>query len=343
MSIPIVLVALGVLGLVAAAILTALARRGARQAEIDAGLDVLRTLGWKEFAQFVARAFELRGFKAEGGMRKPGEDGVDLVMMRGNQRHLLQIKHGGAYLVGAQVVRRLTALVETQNAAGAIVVTSGRFDEPARAATRGQPVTLVDGEALWAQLQPVLPEHMMTESAARADERAQQSRKRNLAIGVASSVLAVAGAVGLALTGPGPATRDAASAPAPAVAPAATAPAEPQAPAATESVAAQGAESVNAMPRAARPPSEKEMAQHRDFAAAAALLVDGVISATWPSKSTLQIAVRAGTEDKRDVIVSAVCQELLRREDLRFTRLQIQDLTGTGGGGAATVRWRQCQ
>ena len=84
------------------------------------------------------------------------------------------------------------------------------------------------------------------------------------------------------------------------------------------------------------------MAQHRDFAAASALLVDGVLSATWPSKSTMQVSVRASSDAEREEIVTKLCAELTRREHLRFTRLQVQDLSANGEveGG---VRWRQCQ
>lgn len=326
---------LAVLGVVGA--LIANLRRSQRAREVQAGLEVLRTLRWKEFTQHVQQTFEKRSFHPEATPRKPGEDGVDLVLVRAGQRHLLQVKHGGAYHVGAAPVRRLASMLETHGATGGILVTSGGFDDEARAAAQGQPVTLLDGDALWTQLQDVLPSALIDEAAARAAEGQVRERSRlNLGL-VAGGALAVLGGALFAFDrlsagrvdddGPAPART------AEAVAPAAAAPAAPAAP-------GTGSAAPSVAPAPAL--SEAQMAQHRDFAAASALLVDGVLSATWPSKSTLQISVRAGSDAERDAIVAKLCAELTRREHLRFTRLQVQDLSANGEvqGG---VRWRQCQ
>ncbi|HQX25285.1 MAG TPA: restriction endonuclease [Pseudomonadota bacterium] len=328
---------LAVLGVVGA--LIANLRRSQRAREVQAGLEVLRTLRWKEFTQHVQQTFEKRSFHPEATPRKPGEDGVDLVLVRAGQRHLLQVKHGGAYHVGATPVRRLASMLESHGATGGILVTSGGFDDDARAAAQGQPVTLLDGDALWTQLQDVLPPALIDEAAARAAEGQVRERSRlNLGL-VAGGALALLGGALFAFDrlsagrvdddGPAPART------AEAAAPAAAAPA-PAAPAATG--ANPAAPSIAPAPAL----SEAQMAQHRDFAAASALLVDGVLSATWPSKSTLQISVRAGSDAERDAIVAKLCAELTRREHLRFTRLQVQDLSANGEvqGG---VRWRQCQ
>lgn len=326
---------LAVLGVVGA--LIANLRRSQRAREVQAGLEVLRTLRWKEFTQHVQQTFEKRSFHPEATPRKPGEDGVDLVLVRAGQRHLLQVKHGGAYHVGAAPVRRLASMLETHGATGGILVTSGGFDDEARAAAQGQPVTLLDGDALWTQLQDVLPSALIDEAAARAAEGQVRERSRlNLGL-VAGGALAVLGGALFAFDrlsagrvdddGPAPART------AEAVAPAAAAPAAPAAP-------GTGSAAPSVAPAPAL--SEAQMAQHREFAAASALLVDGVLSATWPSKSTLQISVRAGSDAERDAIVAKLCAELTRREHLRFTRLQVQDLSANGEvqGG---VRWRQCQ
>lgn len=332
-----ILLALGiaVLGVVGA--LIANLQRSRRAREVQAGLEVLRTLRWKEFAQYVQQTFEKRSFHPEATPRKPGEDGVDLVLVRAGQRHLLQVKHGGAYHVGATPVRRLASMLETHGATGGILVTSGGFDDDARAAAQGQPVTLLDGDALWTQLQDVLPLGLIDEAAGRASEGLVRERSRlNLGM-IAGGALALLGGALFAFDrlsagrvdddGPAPART------AEAAAPAAGEPAAPAKPGPTAST-----------PSTAPPPvlSDAQMEQHRDFAAASALLIDGVLSATWPSKSTLQISVRASTDAEREAIVAKLCAELTRREHLRFTRLQVQDLSANGEvlGG---VRWRQCQ
>mgnify|MGYP003562172375 CR=1 FL=1 len=167
---------LAVLGVVGA--LIANLRRSQRAREVQAGLEVLRTLRWKEFTQHVQQTFEKRSFHPEATPRKPGEDGVDLVLVRAGQRHLLQVKHGGAYHVGATPVRRLASMLESHGATGGILVTSGGFDDDARAAAQGQPVTLLDGDALWTQLQDVLPPALIDEAAARAAEGQVRERSR---------------------------------------------------------------------------------------------------------------------------------------------------------------------
>lgn len=333
-----ILLLLGLAALGALAAMVVGLRKRRRAGEVEAGLEVLRTLRWKEFTLYVQQAFEKRSFHPEATPRKPGEDGVDLILVRAGQRHLLQVKHGGAYHVGAAAVRRLLSMLETHGSTGGILVTSGRFDDEARAAAQGQAVTLLDGDALWTQLQDVLPPALIDESLARASEAQVRERSRlNLGL-IAAGAVALLGGVLFAfdrLTAGGDAneTPDAPAAAASAPATAGATPADTQ-----PGVRAEGAAAVAAPPAL----TEAQMAQHRDFAAASALLIDGVLSATWPSKSTMQVSVRASTDAEREEIVTKLCAELTRREHLRFTRLQVQDLSANGEveGG---VRWRQCQ
>lgn len=324
---------LAILGVVAARV--ANLRRSQRAREVQAGLEVLRTLRWKEFTQYVQQAFEKRSFHPEATPRKPGEDGVDLVLVRAGQRHLLQVKHGGAYHVGAAPVRRLASMLESHGATGGILVTSGGFDDDARASAQGQPVTLLDGDALWSQLQDVLPGTLIGEAEARAVEGQMRERSRlNLGL-IAGGAVALLGGILFAFDrlSAGRIDDDA---------PAAAKVAEVVAPVGAGTSAAPAAGSAAPAVPALPPLSDAQMAQHRDFAAASALLVDGVLSATWPSKSTMQVAVRASNDAEREAIVAKLCAELTRREHLRFTRLQLQDLSANGEvqGG---VRWRQCQ
>jgi hypothetical protein len=326
---------LAILGVVA--MLNAKLRHDQRARQVQAGLEVLRTLRWKEFTQYVQQAFEKRSFHPETTLRKPGEDGVDLVLVRAGQRHLLQVKHGGAYHVGAAPVRRLASMLESHGATGGILVTSGGFDDDARASAQGQPVTLLDGDALWSQLQDVLPGTLIGEAEARAVEGQLRERSRlNLGLIGGSAVLLL----GIILFAFDRLSAGRVDDDAPVVAKVA----EVAAPVAADSGAGAAPAPGGAAPATpALPPlTDAQMAQHRDFAAASALLVDGVLSATWPSKSTMQISVRASNDAEREAIVAKLCAELTRREHLRFTRLQLQDLSANGEvqGG---VRWRQCQ
>jgi hypothetical protein len=347
----VLLLALGVVAAIAAGVMLVNSRSSRARLDVEAGLEALRTLRWKDFAQHVVHAFETRGYQPQAGQRKPGEDGVDYLLTRGRDKHLLQIKHGGAYAVGTAAVRRLLSMLDAQGATGGILVTSGHFETQARQAAKGQALVLVDGEALWAQLLPVLPAALVDNAQGVAAERDRRRRtKLQLAL-VASIVVAVGGAAIYgrerldrvappAVTAVAPTPTASAAAPPAAAAPV---PAQGDPTAAEAPPTAAPTPSPAATPARTAPATEEELAAYREIAAASALLVDGVMSATWPTRSTLLIAVKAGGDEaKRLAIVQEVCAGLLRREELRFTRLQMHDYD-TDGSEPGPVRWRQCQ
>ena len=175
--------------------------------EVAAGLDVLRLMSWADFAQLVVQSFEARGFSVEGGHRKLGEGAIDIVLLRNDQRHLMQVKHGGAYHVGPGPVRALGTTVAARNAAGGIIATSGGFDPSARDAARGQPLTLLDGEPLWLSLRGLLPSRMVMDADERASEAAAAARKKANARISIGAVLMLAGGAWIAIDhAPGRAT-----------------------------------------------------------------------------------------------------------------------------------------
>lgn len=83
---------------------------------------------------------------------------------------------------------------------------------------------------------------------------------------------------------------------------------------------------------------ETTLAQRRNAAADAARAVAGVGSAEWSTRSTLIVGLAGGKADDRRRVAADVCAALLRYEELRYTRIQVQDLTG-----GAAVTWRSCQ
>ncbi len=322
-------------------------RRAAGEAQ--AGLDLLRMLRWKEFAHFVAQSFESRGWSVTTSQRAPGEEGADLVLARGDDRLLLQVKHGGSYQVGAGAVRSLAAMLPRQHAQAGAIVTSGAFDAEAIAAAKGLPVTLLAGAELWAALRGLLPAALVAEADARASALQRRLRSR-------LGVLAIAGA-GISLLGAGLWTlerleRDAEPAPTPTAQPAppAPAPAPAPTPAAETAVATQAAGTTAQAPAAdgtpAAPtemePSPERLAQQRDLAAAEALLVAGVATASWSSASTLVVGLRAPMdEQQRASALREVCARITTREALLFTRLQVEMLGETGT--PTPTRWFPCR
>ena len=73
------------------------------------------------------------------------DGGVDLVLTRDGEKHLVQCKQWRAFKVGVDVVRELYGVMAAKGAAGGFVVTSGRFTDEAQDFARGRNVQLVDG------------------------------------------------------------------------------------------------------------------------------------------------------------------------------------------------------
>lgn len=338
MTLAYALLGIGLVGIAVSAILGWLAHQKRTQLEMACGFEALRTLSWKEFAGYVVRAFEQRDFHRVAEQRKPGDDGVDHLLERQGQRHLLQIKHGGAYAVSAAPVRRMLSMLGVNNAIGGILATSGRFDAAAREAAKRQPIVLLDGEPLWAQLRPLLPASVLADVESRLDRATGKTRMQMLSVAALAIVFGLAGAGLLAFrsaTAP-PVRTTAQSQPAE---PAAAAPAE----AATVPVpSASPAPAIDARVTPRPRATDEELAVQRELAAAEAVRVPGVVSVNWPTRSTMLVAISGGDEDKRAGIVTKVCESLMQREDLRFTRLQVHDYA-VEGDAQANVRWHQCR
>lgn len=308
--------------------LSAARRRG--ELEVAAGLEVLRTLRWKEFAQYVTQSFEARGYRAETGQRRPGEDGVDIVLTRSGERLLLQVKHGGSYLVGGGPVRTLAGMLAAHGANAGVIATSGAFDAAALDAARERQVTLLAGEPLWNGLRGLLPDSLVAEVDERAGETAGRAQSKLNVLAIAGAAMAVLGAGlwGLAAME----ARDE-----PVDAPIATTPA-----AAADVPGASAGAAATAAPPAE--PSAAELAQQRDFAAAETLLVNSVASAAWSSSSTLEVTLRGPLEDaRRAEILRDVCARVTARDALRFTRLQVETIGLAAGDPAAATRWYPCR
>lgn len=110
-------------------------------------------MSWREFELLVGEAFRLQGYKVlELGGSGP-DGGVDLVLMRGKEKFLVQCKQWKAFKVGVAVVRELYGVMAASGAAGGFVVTSGRFTDEAIAFADGRHLQLVDGPRLFGLLQ----------------------------------------------------------------------------------------------------------------------------------------------------------------------------------------------
>jgi restriction system protein len=110
---------------------------------------MLNDMSWQEFEMLVGEAFRLQGFQVTelGGAAADG--GVDLVLRKGTETHLVQCKQWKALKVGADVVRQLYGVMAARGAASGFVVTSGTFTPDAISFADGRNLHLVDGEKLF--------------------------------------------------------------------------------------------------------------------------------------------------------------------------------------------------
>ncbi|HOV57284.1 MAG TPA: restriction endonuclease [Rhodanobacteraceae bacterium] len=333
-----------------------------RQDEVESaiGLQLLHGLKWRELAHLLRQALRPRGYEPADEERAPGEGGFDLLMQRGTERYLVQCKHGGSYTIGAAAVRELLGLLEDQEAGGAILVTTGRFDAEAHAVARNRPVQLFEGVTLWRELRPFVDQAVLDAVARGSAARRDRQRLLHVVAAVVAGLVVYAAAAWWMGSGKPAATNGraavisaparpaatpadavgprAAPAAAPALAPAAARGAEPAAApeAATQAAAAR-------RPAAARPPelSEAEAQSRRDAAVAAARAIPGVVGVDWATRSTLGVTLEAGNDARLDALVAEVCTAILAYEELRYTRLQVTDVAAEGAA-ATRVHWRQC-
>ncbi len=105
-------------------------------------------MSWREFELLIAEAFRRRGFSVQDRGGQGPDGGVDLVLAKGSERHLVQCKQWRATKVGVAVVRELYGVMSAEGAAGGFVVTSGAFTPDAVEFARGRNIQLLDGTQL---------------------------------------------------------------------------------------------------------------------------------------------------------------------------------------------------
>ncbi|MGH8514907.1 MAG: restriction endonuclease, partial [Gammaproteobacteria bacterium] len=127
-------------------------RRSKRQAlhalATGGGAAAVRSMSWSEFETLIGEAFRRRSYTVEETGGNAPDGGVDLVLSKDGERHLVQCKHWRAQTVGVATVRELYGVMATQGASGGFVVTSGKYSREARNFAEGRNIELIDGEDL---------------------------------------------------------------------------------------------------------------------------------------------------------------------------------------------------
>lgn len=107
----------------------------------------LLNMSWQEFEKLTGAFFERLGFTVNltGGS---ADGGIDIILHRGNELHLVQCKQWRSNNVPVSVVRELYGLISAHGADGGYVVTSGRFTKDAIEFAKGRDINLIDGTQL---------------------------------------------------------------------------------------------------------------------------------------------------------------------------------------------------
>lgn len=115
-------------------------------------LEDLRAMSWSDFERVTGEAYKANGYVvvARGGAQADG--GVDLIVLRENQRTLVQCKRWRDWRVGVKIVREVYGMLMHEGAAAAHIVTCGTFTQDAQTFAAGKPIELIDGDRLLAML-----------------------------------------------------------------------------------------------------------------------------------------------------------------------------------------------
>jgi len=110
--------------------------------------DALDGMSWQQFERLVGEGFRLQGYRVVETGGGGADGGIDLVLNKDGEKHLVQCKQWRAFRVGVDVIRELYGVMAAKGAAGGFVVTSGRFTDEARRFAEGRNVKLIDGTRL---------------------------------------------------------------------------------------------------------------------------------------------------------------------------------------------------
>jgi len=289
-----------------------------RQDAAAAGINALSAMRWREFSHFVLDAMRHRGYdvltpddEAERGQQS------EFLLSGHGKRWLLSCKHGSAYRLSQQAVAELAGNLRFQGATGGFLVTPGHIEADARKSARAANIELIDGNALWPEVAPLLPPSLTDEVQHLADANAR--RQVTIAWLAALAIGAVLVLLGLARNPPEPASTEVTTVATPVQAPAMQ--------------IAEPAPTVAATPASA-PDVEAEDLQRKQVAETLSSL-PGIERALWSTRSTLVVHLVDGETDR----LTEVCAALERHEALRTSRVQLQPPEGS----EARVRFIQCR
>jgi restriction system protein len=274
-----------------------------------AGRMLLSAMDQGDFLQLVLAVLNTRGY--ERGFGGGGTEGEYLLQRRG-QDWLLSSRHSRAYAPGSTSIAEFANHLRQRGIQGGILAIPGRFPRPAFALGRAHRIELLDGAGMWDELQPLLSD----QQHAAIDRPARARLAWQFAVAWLAA-LALGAALYLAL---------------------------PRKPSATPPSSAMAASTAIEIPRPDEPrpaPLPQQAASTAPIQARRVALAEAIArlphvrSASWPTESTLLVAV-----DREDFDPRAGIWPLLEKEDvLRASRL----LLLLPAGSDRPIRFLQCR
>ena len=112
------------------------------------GLSALRQMSWPDFELLVGEAYRQQGYSVSERGGRQADGGIDLELVRGSERVIVQCKHWLNRQVPVQRVRELLGVVTAESADRGILVATSGFTRDALEFAAGKPLQLIDGDAL---------------------------------------------------------------------------------------------------------------------------------------------------------------------------------------------------
>jgi restriction system protein len=144
-------------------LVTAISLPFAKRARFDATkwtLELLRHLEWRRFEELCTAYFEALGFTARITRSRP--DGAADIALRVEGADtvsvLVHCRSWSAYPIGLKPLQELFAGMTPAGVGEAVLVTSGRFTQPATDFAAKHKIELLDGARLLAELAGLVPE-----------------------------------------------------------------------------------------------------------------------------------------------------------------------------------------
>ena len=116
--------------------------------ESQKNIETLRGTSWHDFEILVGEAFRRKGFSVQENTVGGADGGIDLLLSKNTELHIVQCKQWRTSKVGVSIVREMFGVLKASSAKSVYVITSGEFTKEAKSFSRDLPITLINGNQL---------------------------------------------------------------------------------------------------------------------------------------------------------------------------------------------------